>query len=88
MTGTPAPDLVDPSISFEGFASLKNHDGNPVKAVQYAYNQAVRRVVDAGRQASMVRVIVHVIPQALDLASDTPLAGGVCDMTPGCESCQ
>jgi hypothetical protein len=81
------PDHVDPSVAYEGFASLKNHDGNPVKAVQAAYNNAVKSVLASGRKPVMLRVIVHVEPQTLAF-DDTPLAGGVCDMTPGCESCQ
>lgn len=82
-------DTVDPGVAYEGFASLRNHDGHPVKAVQHAYNQAVKRVTEARREAVMIRVIVHVAPQQMSFDfDDAPLSGGVCDMTPGCESCE
>lgn len=57
------PDHVDPSVAYEGFASLKNFAGNPIKAAQHAYNTAAFRVQAADREPVMIRVIVHVKPQ-------------------------
>lgn len=90
MTGTQKTEVdhVDASVAYEGYASLKNHDGNPVRAVQSAYNRAVQNVVGAGREPVMVRVIVHVAPKPLDFDSDTPLTGGSCAIDGPCESCQ
>jgi len=90
MTGTNKPevDIVDTALAIEGFASLKNHDGNPVKAVQAAYNSAAKGVAATGRTPVMIRVIVHVAPQALDFESDAPLACGFNGDTSTCESCQ
>ncbi|MDR6455512.1 hypothetical protein [Variovorax paradoxus] len=90
MTGTnnTEVDIVDTTLAIEGYASLKNHGGNPVKAVQAAYNTAAKRVTASGRLPVMVRVIVHVAPQALDFESDAPLTGGACSLEGPCESCQ
>ena len=79
---------VDSSLAYEGFAFLANHNGNPIQSVQYAYNQAAKRVAESGRTPVLIQVLVRVAPQELDFESDAPLSGGVCDMTPGCESCQ
>lgn len=57
-------DFVDPALTFEGYASLKNHGGHPIKAVQAAYNAAVRKVTEAGRAPVLIRVLVHVAPRA------------------------
>lgn len=90
MTGTNKPevDIVDTTLAIEGFASLKNHSGNPVKAVQAAYNSAASRVAVSGRTPVMIRVIVHVAPQVVDFESDVPLTGGACSLEGPCESCQ
>jgi len=90
MTGTNKPevDIVDTTLAMEGFASLQTHGGNPVKAVQAAYNSAAQRVTASGRTPVMIRVIVHVAPQPLDFESDAPLTGGACALEGPCESCQ
>jgi hypothetical protein len=54
---------VDPSVAYEGYATISLHGGNPVRAVQAAYNGAVKRVTDSGRKPIMIRVLVHVAPE-------------------------
>ncbi|MDM0006463.1 hypothetical protein QTI51_09515 [Variovorax sp. J22G73] len=78
--------LVDPA-PFEGFAFIASH-ANATEAIKAAFLKAAKNVNEDGRNAVMVRVLIHVEPKALSLDDDTPLSGGVCDMTPGCESCQ
>ena len=38
--------------------------------------------------AARVQQQAQPAPLSIDFDSDEPLEGGVCDMSPGCESCQ
>lgn len=38
--------------------------------------------------AARVQQQAQPAPMSIDFDSDEPLSGGVCDMSPGCESCQ
>lgn len=81
------PARVDPVLAYEGYAHLRDYADNPIRAVQAAYNKAATATAAAGLTPVLIRVLVHVAPQEL-MFDDTPLVGGVCDMSPGCESCQ
>lgn len=68
MPGTQHPatttEVVDPRATITGFAMVATHDGNPLKAVQAAYNSAAARAAGANRKPVMISVIVHVAPEA------------------------
>ncbi|KAF1049344.1 hypothetical protein [Xylophilus sp.] len=77
---------VDPA-AFEGYANLHNH-ASATDAVKAAFLRAATGANADGRKPVMVRVLIHVEPRELTLDDDTPLSGGVCDMSAGCEACQ
>lgn len=81
--------IVDPSVQYHAHRDLTGLPDDEAKrqingALSYAFGTAYA----AGRIPVQVEIIVRVAPRELDFESDAPLVGGVCDMTPGCESCQ
>lgn len=56
--------VIDRNYIYHGAADTEAHDGNPVKTVQDAYNQAATKVGQDGR--TPVRIEVYIFVEKTD----------------------